>query len=316
MLPRTYFLAFLVLLALLPHVLYPVFLMQLLCMALFACAFNLLLGYTGLLSFGHAAFLGGSAFIAGQAAKVWGLPIELSILAGTLTGTLLGVGFGLIAIRKQGIYFAMITLALAQMVFFYALKAPFTGGEDGLQSIPRSNLFGIIDLTHEVTMYYFILALFLAGFLIIFRIIHSPFGQILKSIRENEDRAISLGYRVDRYKLAAFIISAALSGLAGSMKAMVSQVVSLSDVHWSMSGTVVLMTLIGGTGTLFGPIVGAAIIVSMEHYLGEYLGSWVTIIMGVIFVICVLTFRQGVVGELEQRLIKRKLPFQSQDSTS
>ncbi len=305
MLSRKYSLLLICLLLIAPYFLYPVFLMQVLTMALFACAFNLLLGYIGLLSFGHAAFLGGSAFITGHAAKVWGLPIEASILIGTGVGTLLGVIFGLIAIRRQGIYFAMITLALAQMVYFYALKAPLTGGEDGLQSIPRSDLFGFIDLSNEVTMYYFVFFVTLIAFLFIYRVIHSPFGQVLKSIRENEDRATSLGYRIDRYKLTAFILSAGLTGLAGSLKAVVSQVVSLSDVHWSMSGTVVLMALIGGTGSIFGPVIGATIIVSMEHYLGEYLGSWVTIMMGVIFVICVLTFRQGIVGEIEKRFGKQ-----------
>ena len=305
MLPRKYALLAMIVLLAAPFFLYPVFLMQVLTMALFACAFNLLLGYVGLLSFGHAAFLGGSAYITGNAAKVWGLPIEASILIGMGVGTLLGIVFGLIAIRRQGIYFAMITLALAQMLYFYALKAPLTGGEDGLQAIPRSDLFGFIDLSNEVTMYYFVFFVALIAFLFIYRVIHSPFGQVLKSIRENEDRAISLGYRVDRYKLAAFVLSAGLTGLAGSLKAVVAQVVSLSDVHWSMSGTVILMALIGGTGTILGPVIGATIIVSMEHYLGEYLGSWVSIIMGVIFVICVLAFRQGVVGEVEKRFGKQ-----------
>ena len=305
MLPRKYSLLLISLLLIAPYILYPVFLMQVLTMALFACAFNLLLGYVGLLSFGHAAFLGGSAFITGHAAKGWGLPIEASILIGTGVGALLGIVFGLIAIRRQGIYFAMITLALAQMLYFYALKAPLTGGEDGLQAIPRSNLFGFIDLSNEITMYYFVFFVTLIAFLFIYRVIHSPFGQVLKSIRENEDRATSLGYRIDRYKLIAFILSATLTGLAGSLKAVVSQVVSLSDVHWSMSGTVILMALIGGTGTIFGPVIGAAVIVSMEHYLGEYLGSWVTIMMGVIFVICVLSFRQGIVGEIEKRFGKQ-----------
>lgn len=305
MLPRKYSLLLISLLLIAPYIFYPVFLMQVLTMALFACAFNLLLGYVGLLSFGHAAFLGGSAFITGHAAKVWGLPIEASILIGTGVGALLGIVFGLIAIRRQGIYFAMITLALAQMLYFYALKAPLTGGEDGLQAIPRSDLFGFIDLSNEVTMYYFVFFVALAAFLFIYRVIHSPFGQVLKSIRENEDRATSLGYRADRYKLAAFVLSAGLTGLAGSLKAVVAQVVSLSDVHWSMSGTVVLMVLIGGTGTMLGPVIGATIIVSMEHYLGEYLGSWVSIMMGVIFVICVLAFRQGVVGEVGKRFGKQ-----------
>ncbi|MGE0117160.1 MAG: branched-chain amino acid ABC transporter permease [Dongiaceae bacterium] len=286
-----------------PLFIYPVFLMTVLCFALFACAFNLLIGYAGLLSFGHAAFLGGAAYVCGHAAKVWGLPPELSLLAGTGAAALLGLAFGLLAIRRQGIYFAMITLALAQMVYFFALQAPFTGGEDGIQAIPRGRLFGLLDLGRPMTMYFVVLAIFLAGFLLIYRVIHSPFGQVLKAIRENEPRAVSLGYKADHYKLIAFVLSAALSGLAGSTKALVSQLASLTDVHWAMSGEVVLMTLIGGLGTIFGPVVGAGVIISLQHYLAQ-LGAWVTVVQGVIFVVCVLTFRRGIVGELG-RLLKR-----------
>ena len=288
-----------------PLFIYPVFLMTVLCFALFACAYNLLIGYAGLLSFGHAAFLGGAAYVCGHAAKVWGLSPELSLLAGTGAAALLGLAFGLLAIRRQGIYFAMITLALAQMVYFFALQAPFTGGEDGIQAIPRGRLFGLLDLGRPMTMYFVVLTIFLAGFLLIFRIIHSPFGQVLKAIRENEPRAISLGYRADHYKLIAFVLSAALSGLAGSTKALVSQLASLTDVHWAMSGEVVLMTLIGGLGTIFGPVVGAGVIISLQHYLAQ-LGAWVTVVQGVIFVVCVLTFRRGIVGALG-RLLKRPL---------
>jgi branched-chain amino acid transport system permease protein len=288
-----------------PIFVYPEFLMTVLCFALFACAFNLLIGYAGLLSFGHAAFLGGAAYVCGHAAKVWGLTPELSILAGTGAAALLGLGFGLLAIRRQGIYFAMITLALAQMVYFFALQAPFTGGEDGIQSIPRGRMFGVLDLTQPMTMYFVVLAIFLAGFLLIFRVIHSPFGQVLKAIRENEPRAISLGYKADHYKLIAFVLSAALSGLAGSAKALVSNIASLTDVHWTMSGEVVLMTLIGGLGTIFGPVVGAGVMISLQHHLAQF-GAWVTVIQGAIFVICVLAFRRGVIGELG-RLLKRPL---------
>jgi branched-chain amino acid transport system permease protein len=288
-----------------PLFIYPVFLMTVLCFALFACAFNLLIGYAGLLSFGHAAFLGGAAYVCGHAAKVWGLPPELALLAGTGAAALLGLGFGLLAIRRQGIYFAMITLALAQMVYFLALQTPFTGGEDGIQAIPRGRMFGVLDLTQPMTMYFVVLAIFLAAFLLIFRIIHSPFGQVLKAIRENEPRAISLGYKTDHYKLIAFVLSAALSGLAGSTKALVSQIASLTDVQWTMSGEVVLMTLIGGLGTIFGPVVGAGVMVSLQHYLAQ-LGAWVTVVQGAIFVVCVLTFRRGVIGELG-RLLKRPL---------
>jgi branched-chain amino acid transport system permease protein len=299
------FAAMVVFLLVAPLFIYPVFLMTVLCFALFACAFNLLIGYAGLLSFGHAAFLGGAAYVCGHAAKVWGLPPELAILAGTGAAALLGLVFGIIAIRRQGIYFAMITLALAQMVYFFSLQAPFTGGEDGIQAIPRGYLFGVLDLSRPMNMYFVVLAIFLAGFLLIFRVIHSPFGQVLKAIRENEPRAVSLGYKADHYKLIAFVLSAALSGLAGSTKALVSNIASLTDVHWTMSGEVVLMTLIGGLGTIFGPVVGAGVMISLQHHLAEF-GAWVTVIQGAIFVICVLTFRRGVIGELG-RLLKRPL---------
>jgi branched-chain amino acid transport system permease protein len=306
--PRHQLVAFVIMVAILlvaPQFVYPIFLMKVLCFALFACAFNLLIGYAGLLSFGHAAFFGGAAYVAGHAARVWGLPPELALLAGTGAAALLGLIFGLLAIRRQGIYFAMITLALAQMVYFFSLQAPFTGGEDGIQGIPRGRLFGLLDLNDPATMYFVVLAIFLAGFLLIFRTIHSPFGQVLKAIRENEPRAISLGYKTDHYKLIAFVLSAALSGLAGSTKALVFQLASLTDVHWTMSGEVVLMTLLGGLGTVFGPVLGSAIVVSLQNYLAQ-LGSWVTVVEGAIFVICVLTFRRGVIGELG-RLIKRPL---------
>jgi len=278
-----------------PHFLYPVFVMKALCMALFACAFNLLLGYVGLLSFGHAAFFGGASYITAHAAKVWGLPPELAIIAGVAAAAALGLVFGYLAIRRQGIYFAMITLAFAQMVFFFCLQAKFTGGEDGIQAVPRGHLFGFIDLNQPLVMYYFVLVVFLFGFGVIVRAINSPFGQVLKAIRENEPRAISLGYRTEQYKLLAFILSAALAGLAGSTKALVFQFASLTDVNWTMSGEVVLMTLIGGIGTILGPVVGAFPLTTMENYLAQT-GSWVTIIEGIIFVICVLTFREGIVG--------------------
>jgi branched-chain amino acid transport system permease protein len=278
-----------------PFFLYPVFLMRALCLALFACAFNLLLGYVGLLSFGHAAFMGGAAYITAHTVKMWGWPPEIGILAGVAVAALLGAAFGWLAIRRQGIYFAMITLALAQMVAFFALEAPFTGGEDGIQAVPRGHLLGLIDLNNTLAMYYFVLAIFLVGFAIIQRTINSPFGQVIKAIRENEPRAISLGYRAERYKLLAFVLSAALAGLAGATKALVLQFASLTDVDWTTSGAVVLMTLVGGVGTPLGPVVGAFIIVTMENYLAQT-GSWVTIIEGVIFVVCVLTFRRGIVG--------------------
>ncbi len=281
-----------------PFAIYPNFGMQLLCFALFACAFNLLIGFGGLLSFGHAMFFGMGSYLAAQASAVWGLPIEVAILTGTAMATALGVVSGFIAIRRQGIYFAMITLALAQMVYFFCLRAPFTGGENGIQGVPRGKLLGMVDLNQPLAMYYFVFAIFIAGFLLIHRIIHSPFGQVLKAIRENESRAVSLGYRAERYKLVAFVLSASLAGLAGATKAMVTQNASLTDVYWAMSGEVVLMTLLGGMGTVFGPVVGAMVIISMQLYLAE-LGSWVTIVQGVIFVICVLAFRRGIVGEIE-----------------
>jgi branched-chain amino acid transport system permease protein len=290
--------AILFILALLaPLFIYPIFLMKALCFALFACAFNLLLGYTGLLSFGHAAFLGMAGYITGYSMKVWGLTPEISILAGTLGAAVLGAIIGSLAIRRQGIYFAMITLALSQMVYFFCLQAKFTGAEDGLQGIPRGHLFGVINLENMFAMYYFVLAIFIFGFWLIYRTINSPFGQILKSIRENEPRAISLGYDVDKYKLVVFVISAGLSGLAGATKSIVFQLASLTDVHWHMSGEVILMTLLGGMGVVLGPVVGAVTVVTLQHYLAE-LGSYVTVIMGGIFVLCVLIFRQGIVGEL------------------
>lgn len=288
-----------------PFILYPVFLMKLLCFALFACAFNLLIGYVGLLSFGHAAFFGMGGYLAAHAAKVWGLTPEISILAGGVVGAVLGLLFGWLAIRRQGIYFAMITLALAQMVFFFCLQVPFTHGEDGIQSVPRGRLFGLIDLSPDMSMYWLVAAVFLIGFLLIHRIVHSPFGQVLKAIRENEPRATSLGYRADDYKLMAFVLSAALSGVAGGTKALVFGIATLTDVHWSMSGEVVLMTLLGGLGTLFGPVVGASVIVAMQNYLAPF-GAWVTVIQGAIFVVCVVAFRAGIVGEIG-RLLKTKL---------
>ncbi|MBF0306146.1 MAG: branched-chain amino acid ABC transporter permease [Alphaproteobacteria bacterium] len=283
-----------------PFAIYPVFLMKALCFALFASAFNLLIGYVGLLSFGHAAFFGFSAYVAGHAAKVWGWPPEAALLAATLVAAVMGVVFGALAIRRQGIYFAMVTLALAQMIFFLSLQAGFTGGEDGIQAIPRGVLLGVFDLGKPLVMYYFVLAVFLLGFLIIWRTINSPFGSVLKAIRENEPRAVSLGYRVDRYKLLAFVLSATLSGLAGGMKALVFQLASLTDVHWHASGEVVLMTLLGGLGTVLGPAVGAVLIVGIQNYLAA-LGAWVTIVQGVVFVVVVLLFRRGIVGELLAR---------------
>jgi branched-chain amino acid transport system permease protein len=286
-----------------PFVVYPVFLMKALCFALFACAFNLLVGYVGLLSFGHAVFLGSAGYASAHAAKVWGLPPELAIVFATAVAAALGLVVGTLAIRRQGIYFAMVTLALAQMVFFFCLQAKFTGGEDGIQAVPRGMLFGVIDLRQPLAMYFVVLAVFVLGFLVIYRTIHSPFGQVLKAIRENEPRAISLGYKADHYKLIAFVISAALSGLAGGTKAIVFQLASLTDVHWSMSGEVVLMTLLGGLGTVFGPVVGAFIVIGLENYLAQ-LGSWVLVVQGAIFVVCVLVFRRGVVGELGNLLKK------------
>ena len=284
-----------------PYVLYPVFLMKALCFALFACAFNLLLGYVGLLSFGHALYFGWASYLAAYAAKSWGLPPELAILTGTATAAGLGIIAGVVAIRRQGIYFAMITLALAQMMYLVALRVKFTGGEDGIQAVPRGRLFGLIDLSHEMNMYVFVMVVVLAALFLIYRIIDSPFGEVLRAIRENELRTISLGYNTDRYKLTAFILSATLAGLAGATKALVFQLASLTDVHWTMSGEVVLMTLVGGLGTVFGPIVGAFLIVAMENYLAPF-GQWVLVIQGAIFVVCVLVFRRGIVGELAHRL--------------
>ena len=291
--------------AIAPAFVYPIFLMKVMCFALFACAFNLLIGYVGLLSFGHAMFFGLAGYVSAHAAKVWGFTPEIAIILGMMSSGVLAVVAGYLAIKRQGIYFAMITLALAQMVFFFSLQAPFTGGEDGIQAVPRGHLFGIFDLSTAAGMYPVVLVIFLAGFLMIWRIINSPFGQILKAIRENEARALSLGYDVDRYKHVAFVLSGTLAGLAGAVKALVFQLASLTDVHWSMSGEVVLMTLLGGLGTLFGPVVGAAVIVSMQNYLAQ-LGAWVTIVQGVIFVICVLAFRRGIVGEIAN-LIKKPL---------
>jgi len=276
---------------------YPVFVMKALCFAMFACAFNLLLGFGGLLSFGHAMFLGTAGYVCAYTAKEWGLSPELAILAGTAASAALGALVGALAIRRQGIYFAMITLAVAQMIYFFYLQTPFTHGEDGIQSVPRGRLFGLIDLANPYAMYYTVLAIFLLAFLFIYRVIHSPFGQVLKAIRENEPRAISLGYDADRYKLIAFVLSATLAGLAGATKAIVFQLASLTDVHWSMSGEVVLMTLLGGMGTIFGPVVGAFVIIALESYLAGF-GEWVTVITGTIFVVCVLAFRRGIVGEL------------------
>ncbi len=286
-----------------PLIVYPVFLMKLMCFALFACAFNLLIGYVGLLSFGHAMFFGMASYASAHAAKVWGLTPELAILFGTAVATALGFVAGSLAIRRSGIYFAMITLALAQMVYFFCLQAPFTGGEDGIQAVPRGRLFGVIDLSNVWSMYLVVLVVFLGGFLLIYRVVHSPFGQVLKAIRENESRAVSLGYDIEKHKLLAFVLSAGLAGLAGATKALVFQLASLTDVHWSMSGEVVLMTLLGGLGTVFGPVVGAAIIITMENYLAQ-LGAWVTVVQGAIFVACVLAFRRGVIGEIANWLKK------------
>ncbi|GJD61484.1 branched-chain amino acid ABC transporter permease [Methylobacterium frigidaeris] len=302
---RLVFVIIAVLLAVLPFILYPVFLMKVLCFALFALAFNLLLGYGGLLSFGHAAYFGMASYVTAYAAKVWGLTPELAIIGGTLVAALLGLVFGALAIRRQGIYFSMITLALAQMVFFFSLQAKFTGGEDGIQAVPRGNLFGVISLADDRVLYALVAVIFFLGLLLIYRIIHSPFGQVLKAIRDNEPRAISLGYRANQYKLAVFVLSTTLAGLAGSTKAIVFQLASLTDVHWSMSGEVVLMTLVGGMGTVFGPILGSFVIIAMENYLAQF-GAWVTIIQGVVFVVCVLVFREGILG-LVARTLKRPL---------
>jgi branched-chain amino acid transport system permease protein len=300
-----------------PYVLYPILLMKAMCFALFACAFNLLIGYTGLLSFGHAAFFGGAAYATGYVLASLGWPMELGLLAGVATGAVIGLIVGSLAIRRQGIYFTMITLALAQMLYFVALQAPFTGGEDGLQGVPRGKLFGMIDLWNDLTLYYVVLAIVVGAFALIVRTIHSPFGQVLKAIKENEPRAISLGYDVNRYKLLAFVLSAALSALAGATKTVVLGFATLSDVHWSMSGLVVLMVLVGGLGTIIGPIVGAIIIIALENKLGTFgywmssvtgvewfqsIGQSVTIVTGFIFIVCVLAFRRGIVGEILARI--------------
>ena len=310
------YLALLALVAILPLVgAYPVFVMKVMCFALFACAFNLLVGFTGLLSFGHAAFLGGAAYAAGHALKFWGVSTELGLLIGLLSGAALGFVMGALAIRRSGIYFSMITLALAQMLFFFFLQAPFTGGEDGLQSVPRGKFLGLIDLTSDVSLYYVVLGIFVASFLLIYRTVHSPFGQVLKAIRENEPRAMSLGYDTARFKLLAFVLSAALAGLAGATKTLILGFATLTDAHWSMSGLVILMVLVGGMGTMLGPILGAFIVVALENKVGEIgmflgrltgiewfngLGESVTVVIGLIFVICVMAFRRGIVGEFNE----------------
>jgi branched-chain amino acid transport system permease protein len=288
-------------LAIAPFVAYPVFLMKALCFALFACAFNLLIGYVGLLSFGHALFFGWASYVCAHTAKVWGLSPELAILAGTAAAAGLGLIVGALAIRRQGIYFAMITLALAQMMFFFAVQAPFTHGEDGIQAVPRGKLFGLLNLGEQMIMYFTVLVIFLGCFVLIYRIINSPFGEVLKAIRENEPRAISLGYKTERYKLVAFVLSATFAGVAGATKALVFQLASLTDVDWPMSGEVILMTLVGGLGTLFGPVVGAFFMVTMENYLTT-IGQWVFVVQGAIFVVCVLLFRRGIIGELARQL--------------
>ena len=290
-----------ILLVVAPFFTYPLFLMQVMCFALFALAFNLLVGYVGLLSFGHALYFGWASYLSAYSAKTWGFTPELAIVTGTATGTVCGFVAGTLAIRRQGIYFAMITLALAQMMYFFALQFKFTGGEDGIQAVPRGYLFGLIDLRNEAAMYVVVLGIFLGCFLFIYRIIHSPFGEVLKAIRENETRAISLGYQTDRYKLVAFVLSATLAGAAGATKAIVLQLASLTDVNWPMSGEVVLMTLVGGLGTIFGPVVGASVILVMQYKLAP-VGEWVLVIQGVIFVACVLLFRRGIVGELASGL--------------
>lgn len=316
------YLAFAVIVAILPFVgVYPIFVMKVLCYALFACAFNLLLGFTGLLSFGHAAFLGTAAYVTGHAIKVWGLPTELGLLAGVGAAALLGLVMGAVAIRRSGIYFAMITLALSQMVFFFFLQARFTGGEDGLQGVPRGTLLGIIDLSRDLNLYYVVLGIFALGFFIIWRTVNSPFGQVLKALRENEPRTVSLGYDVERFKLLAFVLSAALAGLAGSAKTLVFVSATLSDATWQMSGLVILMTLIGGLGTLTGPVLGAFVVVLLENKVGDIgvalarmtgvewfagLGESVTIVIGLIFIICVMAFRRGIVGEIGALIDRRR----------
>lgn len=301
---RNLFIAIAAVLVVAPFVAYPVFVMKVLCFALFALAFNLLLGYGGLLSFGHAAYFGMASYVSAYTAKNWGLTPELAILFGTAVGAVLGLVFGALAIRRQGIYFAMITLALAQMVFFFSLQTPrFTGGEDGIQAVPRGKFLGLISLADDRALYWLVAAIFMGGLLAIYRIIHSPFGQVCKAIRDNEPRAISLGYRANRYKLMVFVLSATLAGLAGATKAIVFQLASLTDVYWTMSGEVVLMTLVGGLGTVFGPIVGALVIVAMQNYLAT-LGAWVTVVQGGIFVLCVLLFREGIVGVIAKAIKK------------
>ncbi len=307
--------ALLVLGLLAPLAVYPVFMMKIYCFALFAMAFNLLFGFAGLMSFGHAAFLGSAAYVTGYAVKSLGFPPELGILAGTAAAALLGLVVGRLAIRREGIYFSMVTLALAQMVYFICVQAPFTGAEDGMQGIPRGHLLGFIDLDNMFAMYYFVLAIFLFGFFAVYRIVHSPFGQVLKAIRENEPRAISLGYDVQRYKLVTFVLSAGLAGLAGATKTLVFQLATLTDVHWATSGEAVLMTLVGGLGTIFGPFVGAVVVVSLEHHLAG-LGSWVTLIMGLIFMACVLMFREGIVGTSKALWLRRRpLPTTPAEAT-
>jgi branched-chain amino acid transport system permease protein len=288
-----------------PAFAYPVFLMKALCFALFACAFNLLIGYVGLLSFGHALFFGWASYVGAHAAKVWGLPPELAIVSGAAAAGALGLIVGALAIRRQGIYFAMVTLALAQMMFFFAVQAPFTHGEDGIQAVPRGKLLGFIDLADQTNMYFTVLIIFLGCFLLIYRIINSPFGEVLKAIRENEPRAISLGYKTERYKLVAFVLSATFAGVAGATKALVFQLASLTDVDWPMSGEVILMTLVGGLGTLFGPVAGAFFVVTLENYLTT-IGQWVFVVQGAIFVGCVLLLRRGIIGELA-RVLRIKL---------
>jgi branched-chain amino acid transport system permease protein len=288
-----------------PGVIYPIFLMKLMCFALFACAFNLLVGFTGLISFGHAAFLGMGGYIASYVIKSWGLTPELALLSAVAVTALLGFAMGRLAIRSHGIYFSMITLALAQLVYFVCLQAPFTGGEDGIQGVPRGNLFGLISLANDIHAYYFILAVCAFGFLAIYRIVHSPFGSILKSIRENEQRAVSLGYDVDQFKLVTFVLSAAISGLAGAAKTVVFGFATLNDVHWHTSGDVVLMTLLGGIGTILGPVVGSTLVVTLQSELADKVGSKVTIIMGLVFIACVLSFRRGIVGEFNAWLARR-----------
>ncbi len=302
----TYLVAFLIIGVVAPYVLYPIFVMKVLCFALFACAYNLIFGYVGLLAFGHAAFFGAAAYVTAHSAKFWGITPEIAILAGTAVATVLGAAIGWLAIRRQGLYFAMITLALAQIVYFYALQAPWTHGEDGIQSVPRGKLFGFIDLNDMMSMYFFVLAVFLIGFAIVHRTIRSPFGQVLKSIRDNEPRALSLGYDTDRYKLMAFTLSAGLSGLAGGTKAIVFQLASLTDVFLFTSADVLLMVLIGGIGTILGPVVGAVTLVTMQNYLAGA-GSWVLIIQGAIFVAFILMLRKGIVGTwLEYRETRRR----------